>query len=246
MKKRNITAEYIIKSNEQEIRCELSYKNCKRLRIAVTPDLQVKISAPFRAPESFILDSLREKTPWVLKSINRLKKCRVLPSPLNYVSGEKLAYLGREYTLRVIRGIKAPVMLSGDELIIGLRNPEMKCVKREVDKWYRTRAEIMFGEYLKKGLSVVSQYGVTEPFLKIRRMKSRWGSCSRSGRIVLNLRLIHLPPVCIEYIVMHELCHLKHLNHSKDYYAFLQCCMPDWKARKEILTGYRLDTGGNA
>ena len=125
-------------------------------------------------------------------------------------------------------------------LVVQLPVPDMKGVKRAVEKWFRLQAEETFEDYLEKGYRLISQYCVPEPVLKIRRMKSRWGSCSRSGQITLNLGLIHLPPVCIEYIIMHELCHLKHLNHSKHYYQFLQHCMPDWKERKTILESYRL------
>jgi predicted metal-dependent hydrolase len=238
--KKNTTREYVIRSQEQEIRCILFRRKCKTLRIVVTPDLQVKITAPLRASDSFIQEAVREKTPWILRSIHRLNKCTILPLPEKYESGEKLSYLGNEYKLMVIRGKRSQARLEGGILVVQLPGPEMKSVKREVDRWYRLHAEIIFSECLKRGYSYISEYGVTEPFLKIRRMKSRWGSCSRTGEITLNLRLIHLPLSCIEYIVMHELCHLKHLNHSKDYYSFLQGCMPDWKERKAILESFRL------
>ena len=239
-KKKNITREYVIRSPEREIKCTLFRRKCKTLRIAVTPDLQVKITAPLRAPDSFINEALREKTPWILRSINRLNNCTILPLPEKYESGEKLSYLGNEYLLRVIRGKRSRARLEDGLLVVQLPEPDIKSLKREVDRWYRLRAEMTFSEYLKKGYSKISKYGVAEPFLKIRRMKSRWGSCSRTGEITLNLRLIHLPLSCIEYIIMHELCHLKHLNHSKDFYLFLQGCMPDWKERKAILESYRI------
>lgn len=239
-KRKNITREYIIKSSDHEITCVLSHKKCKNLRIVVTPDLKVKITAPLSASDTFIHEAVREKTPWIIKSIHRLKKCQVLPSLEKYVSGESLAYLGNEYMLRVTRGKRSPARLWNDMLIVQLPGPDMKGVKRVVDKWFRMQAELIFDNHLKAGYSIVSQYGIAEPFLKIRRMKSRWGSCSRSGEITLNLRLIHLPLVCIEYIIMHELCHLKHLNHSKDFYSFLQHVMPDWKERKAILESYRM------
>ena len=238
--KKNTTREYVIRSQEREIKCTLFRRKCKTLRIAITPDLQVKITAPLRASVSFIQEALREKTPWILRSVHRLNNCRVLPLPEKYESGEKISYLGNEYMLRIIRGKRSRARLEGGLLVVQLPEPEMKIVKREVDRWYRFQAEIIFGECLKSGYHNISEYGIAEPFFKIRRMKSRWGSCSRSGEITLNLRLIHLPLSCIEYIVMHELCHLKHLNHSKDYYSFLQQCMPDWKERKAILESYRL------
>ena len=232
--------EYVIRSREKEISCTLFYRDCKKLRISITRHLEVNIIAPLQASDSFIHNAVTEKTPWILKSIQRLKQCRILPLPEKYETGDKLAYLGNEYRLEVIKGKRAPVMISEDRIIVQLPAPDMTGVKRAVDRWLRIQAEMVFGSCLKTGYSIVSQYGVAEPFLKIRSMKSRWGSCSRSGKITLNLRLIHLPEACIEYIVMHELCHLKNLNHSKAFYSFLQICMPDWKDRKAILESYRL------
>ena len=239
-KRKPITREYIIGNNEREIRYTIFRKDCKRLCISVTPQLDVRITAPLDAPDSFINDALREKTPWIIKSVDRLKNCTILPFPEKYISGEKIAYLGREINLKVLQGAGKKVELSGDTLVVRVPAPDMKNVKREVDKWLRHQAEIVFSRYLNKCYSVISGYCLSEPFLKIRKMKSRWGSCSRAGKVTLNLRLIHLPGVCIEYIVMHELCHLKHLNHSQSFYSFLQHCMPDWKERKSILESYRL------
>jgi len=239
-KKKNIIREYVISSKDREIPCSLFRKKCKWLRIEVTPDLKVKIIAPLRASNSFINEAVKEKTPWIIKSINRLNNCRMLPSPEKYISGENLAYLGNECTLKINTGKREVARLSDNTLTIKLPRPDMKGVKREVDKWFRLQAEVIFDEYLEANYSIISQYGIQKPILKIRRMKSRWGSCSKSGKITLNLKLIHLPPACIEYIVMHELCHLKHLNHSKDFYSFLQRCMPDWKERKAILESYRI------
>jgi len=239
LKNIDVTREYIIRNKDREIQCDLVRKHCKRLRIAVTPDLKVKVTAPFNASDSFIHNAIREKTPWIIKTVQRLDNCMVLPFPENYVTDERLAYLGREIRLKVVKGKRETPGLRGGSLFVQLPEPDMKSVKKEVDKWSRIEAERIFGRYLREGYSIVSKYGLREPFLKVRRMKSRWGSCSRSGKITLNLRLIHMPPVCVEYIVMHELCHLRHLDHSKDFYSFLQMIMPDWRERKKILESYR-------
>ena len=238
-KKKNTTKEYVINSKSIEIQCVLFRKKCKTLRITITSDLKVNITAPLRASEKFINDVLKEKTPWILRSIRRLKKCQLLHYPEKYISGEKLSYLGNEYILNVIPGKRSPARTDAGSLVVQLPEPDTKYVKKEIDKWLRNQAETIFNSCLDSGCSIVSQYISREPSLKIRRMKSRWGSCSRSGKITLNLMLIHLPLVCIEYIVMHELCHLKHLNHSKDFYALLQVVMPDWKERKAVIEGYR-------
>ena len=156
--RKNITREYVIRSKDPEIVCRLFRKNCKRLRIAVTPELKVIITAPLHASDSFINEAIREKTPWIIRSIQRLKNCSLLPVPENYVSGEKLAFIGKEYMLKVITGKRAPARLAGDLLIVQLPESGMKSVKRAVDKWYRMQAEEVFSRYLEpasKGIITV-------------------------------------------------------------------------------------------
>jgi predicted metal-dependent hydrolase len=242
MVKRVLKAEYIIRDIDQDIHCTIYRKACKNLRIAVDADQEVKITAPLRASDSYISEVVKEKTPWIIKTILKLQKRQMLPLPCKYISGEKTSYLGKEYTLNIVTGKRAQVMLLDGELVVQTKTSGADSVKRMVEKWYRAQAEKVFREYLDKGLAIISDHALRTPMLKIRNMKNRWGSCSRSGIITLNLRLIYLPEVCIEYIIMHELCHLMYLNHSKYFYMFLQSAMPDWKERKKILESYRLRT----
>lgn len=240
MVKRVLKAEYIISDNNQDIHCTLYRKSCKNLRIAVDANHQVKITAPLRASDSYISEVVKEKTPWIIKTILKLQNRQILPLPCEYILGEKSSYLGKEYILNVVTGKRAHVSLLNDELFVQTKTSDADSVKRVVDKWYRGQAEKVFREYLDKGLAIMSDHDLLTPMLKIRNMKNRWGSCTRSGIITLNLRLIYLPEVCIEYIIMHELCHLRYLNHSRFFYGFLYSCMPDWKERKRILESYRL------
>jgi predicted metal-dependent hydrolase len=238
--KKGLTAEYIIKGHEEDISCTISRKRCKNLRIAITPDSKVQITAPLRAADSYINEVVREKTPWIMKTLRKMQGCRILPVPDKFISGEKVAYLGEEYTLKVISGRKATVTIAENLIVIEVKANDPAHVKRTLDAWYRAQAKTVFSKALEQGFNLISHHGLSTPLLNIRSMKSRWGSCSRSGKVTLNLRLIHLPIACIEYIIMHELCHLKHLNHSRAFYLFLEHFMPDWKERKIKLESYRL------
>jgi len=108
--------------------------------------------------------------------------------------------------------------------------------KNEIEKllkdWYRKHAKKRFENYLTESFLFMKKHGIPYPHLVVQEMKTRWGSCSNSGRITLNLNLIKHSSLCIQYVIVHELCHLKYHNHSKDFYNLLKKVMPDWEKRK--------------
>ena len=98
--------------------------------------------------------------------------------------------------------------------------------------WYRKRAEIKFEEYATPLIARFNRYQVKPSAIKLKDMATRWGSCTATGQILLNPRLVCAPRICIEYVIIHELCHLVHRNHTKDFYELLTQEMPDWKKWK--------------
>ena len=208
----------------------------RSLRIAVSVDLTVDVFAPQAAGDDRITTVLQKKAGWIARTLDRLANYHPLPAPKRYVSGETLAYLGRQYRLKVENGSRRPARLSGKYLWVWAGSKgDARTVKRDIETWYRKRANDVLSRYLEKCQAIAARHGVPVPYMVIRSMQKRWGSCSASGRIALNTHLIQVPAHCIEYVIMHELCHLKHLNHSKAFYALLSRCMPDWRSRKELL-----------
>lgn len=225
----------------REIVFDLQRSARKRLKIVVTPELAVEVYAPYDADEDQVLSAVRKKAPWISQKLDRLASYHPLPAPKQYISGETLVYLGRQYRLHVEKGNKQPAKLAGRYLNVWVENrSNRQDVRHAVDKWYRKRFRDTFGRYLEKCQAVTHRHGLPEPRLMIRNMKRRWGSCSPAGRITLNLKLIQVPVHCIEYVIMHELCHLKYHNHSKAFYALLTRCQPDWRKRKAVLDRFRL------
>lgn len=181
-------------------------------------------------------ESLFKKARWIVRTQERIRTFHPLPAPKRYISGETLLYLGRQYRLKIDQGDPATARLKGKFLVVSTRDKtDRDAVKRKVDQWYRERAEETFRRYLASCVEVGARHDIPEPTLTLRKMKTRWGSCNSKGRITINTNLVQAPVHCIEYVIMHELCHLKHMNHSKAFYRLLTQCMPDWKKRKEAL-----------
>jgi predicted metal-dependent hydrolase len=108
-------------------------------------------------------------------------------------------------------------------------------VRSLVTAWFRRRADAVFGEVFTKCAAGAERHDIQAGGFELRKMSNRWGSCTAEGRILLNPELIVAPLPCIEYVVVHELCHVRHHNHGPDFYRLLAAIMPDWEARRERL-----------
>ena len=218
----------------------------KRLRIVVTPNMVVRVNAPEGFTEEEILKAIQSKASWIARQLDEIEDFHPLPSPHQYLSGETFMFLGRQYRLRVEEGESIPAKLRGRFLhVVVAKKSDASAVQKCVDAWYRVRAEEVFRRYLERCMVVASRHGITPPVLTIRSMRTRWGSCSASGRVTLNVSLIQTPVHCIEYVVMHELCHMAHHDHSPAFYRLLTRCMPDWEKRKLILNRIAVASGAS-
>jgi predicted metal-dependent hydrolase len=108
-------------------------------------------------------------------------------------------------------------------------------VKTLVTRWFHERAESVFRGSFDVWAGKAARHGIQANEFQIRRMSNRWGSCTREGHILLNPDLIIAPVICIEYVIAHELCHLKEHNHGNRFYRLLLALMPDWEGRRERL-----------
>jgi predicted metal-dependent hydrolase len=224
---------------------DLAYSLCrsvrKQLRIVVTPELRVEVFAPLAASDDQVRSAVREKAAWIAGKLDELAAFHPLPTPRQYISGESLTYLGRRYRLQVTARADRPAKLKGAYLCVGVeKKGNREAVRAAVDAWYRQAAGRILECHLKKCLVIAGRHGIAQPTTMIRPMQRRWGSCSPAGRITLNLMLVQVPVHCIEYVIMHELCHLKHRNHSRLFFSLLTRCQPDWRLRKATLDSFRL------
>lgn len=221
------------------IEYELTYSERKTLAIHVYPDCSVVVDAPLGSSMTDIEQKIYKRGGWILHQQRQFQDyAPANPLPRRYVSGESYRYLGRQYRLKVIEGTVVGVRLSRGYLTVNIRDRnDRNQIAALLDGWYRSHAKRVFQERLKVCFPRVESLGVEDPPLAIRNMKSRWGSCTPSGRIILNLKLIQAPKDLIDYVILHELCHLKEHNHSPAFYALLDKVLPGWPTLKKRLNG---------
>ena len=209
----------------------------RTLAIEVHADLRVIVRAPERTDARRITECVAERSRWISRTLERLRhNGHQAAPPLRYLAGEMHHYLGEPYTLRVTAGPQSGATMAGGEIRVGLRGqltPER--TRRVLEAWYRERALAVTGEILARQFAYFHNRGHRPPSVSIRRMRTRWGSLAGKRRMTLNLALVRAPLECLEYVVVHELCHLEHRGHGREFHQLMDALMPDWRERKRRL-----------
>ena len=214
----------------------LSRRPRKTLAITVHPDLRVEVVAPLFADEAAVIERVQARARWILRQRRQFLSWMPKPMPRRYQSGETHRYLGRQYRLRIVP--KETTGVSIQRGFIEIHQPSSKdsaTARKQLDAWFRHQAERRFRRELTKALKRLVLYQLPQPTLRLLRMPKRWGSCTPKGEILLNPELIKAPGICVEYVILHELCHLKHPNHSAAFFRMLDAVLPDWRERKQRL-----------
>ena len=200
----------------------------KTLGIEVHADLSVWAVAPLKATLKEVKTLVLKRAKWITKQQRYFEQFLPRTPEREYVSGETHFYLGRRYILRIRKGKLETVKLIGGELIVYYTTDKSTdTIKHLLTGWYYNHAQRKFDAVIKESLSKFRTYKIGEPPIEIRRMKNRWGSCTPKGKIILNPELIKAPGRCIEYVAIHELCHLVHPNHSKQFYKLQASILPN-------------------
>ncbi|MCB1948455.1 SprT family zinc-dependent metalloprotease [Nitrosomonas sp.] len=222
---------------QTEINYAVNFCERKTLAIHVHPDGNVIVDAPIAATSQAIADKVKKKAPWIFKQQLKFASYPPALSQRQYVSGETHRYLGRQYRLKVTKGSNECVKLLHGHLLIETTDPENRLqVKTLLQHWIRLRARVVFLERYAVCVQQVTKLGINHHLgIQLRFMSKRWGSCTGRGNIILNPELVAAPKDCIDYVITHELCHLKERNHSPAFYKLLTSVMKDWELRRKRL-----------
>lgn len=229
------TNERIVGYGRRSIRYRLSFAERDTLQIQVRPNSQVHALAPLGSAPETVDDKVRSRAGWILRQQRELGTYHPLPQPRRYIDGETHRYLGRQYRLRLVEG-EARVQAQWPFLVVSTPTPDQPAsIKEVLNSWYRERAREVFPERLTECMRTHRTLVRSAPRLQVRQMTRRWGSRSAAGTITLNVDLVKTPITCIDYVIIHELCHIREPGHRSAFYALLSRQLPDWERRRERL-----------
>lgn len=213
-----------------------SSRTVTRVAIHVEPDARVLVDAPDTAPLTDVLTAVKKRARWISQHVGAARARLTHVLPREYVSGESLHYLGRRYRLKVIVNAEVAIeaRMRGAFITVNASEHAPSTIKSALDVWYRQRARELFADRL-AAVAAPLRWVKQLPPTRLQFMTLQWGSCSPSGRITLNPLLVKAPRECIDYVLLHELCHLLHHNHSPRFYRALDRHMPNWRLVKEKL-----------
>lgn len=201
----------------------------------VHPDSTVHAIAPLETTVADIIKKVRLKAGWILKQQDHFASFHPLTPPRRFVNGETHLYLGRQYKLRKVVSNCTQVKLYRGQIEVHAQADNFEAIEKTLQEWYKAKAREVFEALLAEVIVKTTRFQGKRLYLHVKAMPTRWGSCSPSGRITLNTELIKAPKACIEYVIIHELCHLIYPNHNKRFYRLLSTLMPDWEKWKEML-----------
>lgn len=207
----------------------------KTLEIGVHPDKSVVVKVPLGSDTEEVVRRVQRRAGWIHRQILYFEQFEPRTPPRRHVGGESHLYLGRKYRLKIRRSKTPQVLLRSGYFHIQSPTLSPDHIQKLLEEWYLQKALTCFQAVFHLCWEKFKNNGVTKPDLKIGKMKARWGSLSKNGRLTLNLDLIKAPKACLEYVVIHELCHLSHRHHDSHFYKLLDRCLPDWVQRKHTL-----------
>jgi len=223
----------------------ITKKRMKNIRLSISKNGDVKVSIPYQTTYSYAYQFLVKKRDWINKQLVKIKS-NLARDTSNFVNDGNIFILGNNYPLKIEISNKNKVIfnpnISADNLgfiiYVKDKNADVKsifvkwCKKYFLD-FFTNRLNYIYSQMFKN---------TTPPTIKIKAMKSMWGNCNFVKKIVtLNIYLAKTPIECIDYVIVHELAHLIHHNHSKEFHALMTKLMPDWALRKKQLNNYCLN-----
>jgi len=221
----------------QPLTYSLVFRPRRSIGFAVRPDGSVHVSAPAGISADWVAQQVLKRADWILRHQQEFAS-RPAPVPTRrFEPGSTHYYLGRPHTLHFVEGPRPGVTATDNTLLLASPQPLSEAqAEALLNAWYAQQAKTLFAQSLQRVWSRFAEFNLARPTLFVRPMRTRWGSCTpRTGRIRLSPELVRARPECLDYVLLHECCHLLVGDHSKAFYDLQTRLMPDWEQWKAEL-----------
>ncbi len=225
----------LVEIENEIIECDVIFRKRKTISIKIQLSGIVTIISPKGVKKETLKEIVKSKSKWILEKLSELEKIDKRYMDRKYIDGDKFLYLGKEYTLNIIidKTIKKPkIQITSDKLCIITPQKNKNFMKDALEKWYRLKCKENIEGTVKRYKNIV---GKDINNIRIKEQKKRWGSCSSKKNLNFNWRCVMAPQDVIDYIVVHELCHLVHMDHSERFWKLVERILPNYKEKKEWL-----------
>lgn len=207
----------------------------RTLAISILPDGSLELIAPRGASTAAIQKKIEKRIRWIVKQRDAFRRMNAKRSEPRFCNGATHRYIGRQYRLKVSKSEDASVLLRGAYLHVRTPQKSDDAVKKALSAWYRVKAREQFQKRLVRWEEWCRNRKLPAPKLQIKLMQKRWGSALKNGTIILNPELIHAPSACVDYVITHEICHLRYPDHGPRFIRLLTQLLPEWRAIKQRL-----------
>ena len=210
---------------------KVTRKKIKNIIIRVNEKGEVLISAPFRTPNSYIENLIKEKESWIREKLSLVEKRQEKVATFDV--GEIFTYLGKDYSIEIQNSVQERCELTEKNFTIYLQTNSLEKRKKLITQWV---CDNFYPYVIDRSMELGESIGFTPKVIKFRDMKTRWGSCNTLTRsITFNFQLYKKPVEIIDYVILHELAHIPYPHHQKEFWNFVERYMPDWKNRRKAL-----------
>lgn len=228
----------------KEIEFNVEFRNRKTMSISVEPPSNIIVVAPVDTSEEEIKEAVKSKGAWIVQKLFEFRNIESKRVNREFVDGESFMYLGRNYSLQIhvdeTLQNNSSVKLFRGKFHVYVKEKNDELIKNAIEAWYRIKTE----EQVKKRIKYYQKFFSKKPTdIKVKEQKKRWASCTSNNELLFNWRCVMAKSTALDYIVVHEMCHMYYMNHSQEFWDLITSVMADYEVRKEWLRDYgiRLD-----
>lgn len=230
---------YSVKYGTKDIEFSIEFKNRKTISISVEPPKNITVAAPVGTSEEEIKEVVKLKGAWIVQKLFAFRNIEAKRVNREFVNGESFIYLGRNYSLqiRVDETLQnnSSVKLFRGKFHVYVKEKNDELIKAAMEAWYREKTE----EQIKKRIKYYQKYFNKRPAsIKVKEQKKRWASCTSNNELLFNWRCVMAKSTALDYIIVHEMCHMYYMNHSQEFWDLVSSVMADYEVRKEWLRDY--------